>query len=72
LYLLTFYITLTVPGLGPLVGALVATGIYKVLKWVKYEQFSGGEPDAVVHDQRESRKSLDNATMDYGRAREYV
>jgi len=51
---------------------LLATGIYKVLKWVKYEQFSGEEADAVVRDQRESTKSLEITTMDYGRAREYV
>jgi hypothetical protein len=37
-------------------GALLATGFYKTLKWIKYEQFSQQDPDALAHDGREMQK----------------
>jgi aquaporin rerated protein, other eukaryote len=53
--------SLIVPGFGPLAGALLATGIYKALKWVKYEQFSQKEPEAVTHDRREIQKDSESS-----------
>lgn len=67
--LLSVILRLTIPGLGPLAGALVATGIYKVLKWVKYEEFSVEDPDSRSLEQRESQKDIMvtgfQATHDY-------
>jgi aquaporin related protein len=54
---------LIVLGFGPLAGALLATGIYKALKWVKYEQFSQDDPDALAHDRREIQKDSESSNF---------